>query len=124
MKSKLKKLLTSNPVNRLRNLLNYKPTISLKPVDPSTSVSDFFYWSTVNGFDTKIMLTNFSTQTLPEKPQDDHIKVLIYNEEGGLIKELEIILEPFKTIELQFSNLFKEKQGSFFIFHRLKDMNL
>ena len=63
MKNKIKKILTSNTINRLRNLINYKPTISLKPVDPNSSVSDF-YWNTCDSFDTRIMLTNFSTQTL------------------------------------------------------------
>ena len=82
MKNNIKKILTSNTINRLRNLINYKPTISLKPVDPNSSVSDFFYWNTCGSFDTRIMLTNFSTQTLPDNPQVDHIKVIIYDKKG------------------------------------------
>ena len=105
MKNKIKKILTSNSINRLRNLINYKPTISLKPIDPNSSVSDFFYWDTRNSFDTRIMLTNFSTQTLPDNPQVDNIKVIIFDNNGKKNKELNILLDPFETKELIFSEI-------------------
>lgn len=122
MKNKIRKILTSNSINRLRNLINYKPTISLKPIDPNSSVSDFFYWNTSNGFDTRIMLTNFSTQTLPDNPQVDQIKVIIYDKTGKKIKELEILLDPFETKELIFSEIINQDFGSFFVFHKLDNM--
>ena len=122
MKNKIKKILTSNSINRLRNLINYKPTISLKPIDPNSSVSDFFYWDTRNSFDTRIMLTNFSTQTLPDNPQVDNIKVIIYDNNGKKNKELNILLDPFKTKELIFSEIIDDNYGSFFVFHKLDNM--
>lgn len=122
MKNKLKILLKSNSFNKIRNLINYRPTISLKPINPRYSVSDFFYWSTCEGFDTKIMLTNFSTQTTPDTPQLDQIKIIIYNDKGSLLDEINYNLEPFQTIDFKFSNYFENKFGSFFVFHKLENM--
>ena len=105
----------------LRNFINIKPSISLKPNQPNSSVSDFFYWDTRNSFDTRMMLSNYSTQTLPNEPQNDLIKIFIYDNTGSLIKKIEILLKPFETIELIFSKIIENKYGSFFVFHKLNN---
>ena len=60
-------ILKSNFVRNIRNNLNIKPTIILKPNNITSPISDFFYWENNNDFKTKFFIFNLATHAIPEE---------------------------------------------------------
>lgn len=110
-------------VNIIRNKLLFKPSLYLKPKKNNLAVSDFFFWNCKNSFQTKFFITNLASQILPDIPQNDKIIILIFDNLGRKIDQVEIILSPFQTYEFIFDKKkFENKFGSFFIFHKFKNL--
>ena len=110
-------------VNIMRNKLLFKPSLYLKPKKNNLAVSDFFFWSCKDSFQTKFYITNLASQILPDIPQDDQINILIYDNLGNKIDDIDLILNPFETHEFIFDNKkFQNIYGSFFIFHKFKNL--
>ena len=103
--------LTFNPnfLNRfslyLRNLFNIKPVDTYYPTYSKASVSDFFYWECNKDFDTKFMLTNVASHIIPSFPQNDKVKIIIFDNLGLIIKSINYELSPYETKEIVFSQL-------------------
>ncbi len=114
-------LLSHNSIRYIRNLFNYRPTISYKPKTPDSTISDFFFWQADENLDTKFFLTNLASQILPEKKQNDLCDLFIYNQLGSLVKEIQINLNFFETKEIKFSDLNLKGFGSFFAFHKFEN---
>ena len=107
----------------LRNLLNIRPVDTYYPGYKKASVSDFFYWNCNNNLETKFMLTNVASHIIPDVPQEDEVKIIIFNNSGELIKKISYNLEPYQTKEIIFSKLGITGFGSFFVFHNFKSLN-
>ena len=107
----------------LRNLLNIRPVDTYYPGYKKASVSDFFYWNCNNNLETKFMLTNVASHIIPDVPQEDEVKIIIFNNSGELIKKISYNLEPYQTKEIIFSKLGIIGYGSFFVFHNFKSLN-
>ena len=120
----LRKFLKNNYFRFLRNFFLFKPTFSNYPYNAYSTISDYFYWRKDNEFDTKFMLTNLSSQIFPDKNEVDYVQFFIFNNNGILIKKIEINLEPFETKEVQFNLLNVEGYGSFFAFHHFESLNI
>ena len=64
MKKIIKKFLPNNLALFVRNNLNIKPLGYSYLKKNVVSVSDFFYWNTKDGYNTKINITNLASQAL------------------------------------------------------------
>tara|TARA_B100000579_G_C22845846_1_gene864252 strand:+ start:1349 stop:2158 length:810 start_codon:yes stop_codon:yes gene_type:complete len=110
-------------VNEIRNKFLFKPSIYLKPKSNDVSVSDFFFWSNKNQFETKFYITNLASQILPDLPQNDEVKIMIYDDQGNKIDLINLSLNPFETKEFLFNKkIFQNKFGSFFVFHNFREL--
>ena len=119
----LTSLKRSRVVNYLRNYILLKPSIYVSPKSKEVSVSDFFFWNCQNSFQTKFYITNLASQILPNISQNDHVKILIFDNHGSKIDEISFSLDPFETKEFIFQNdKYKNKYGSFFIFHKFENL--
>lgn len=108
----------------IRNNLLIKPSIYLKPKKKNLTVSDFFFWRCNEDFETKFFITNLASQILPDIKQVDKIKILVFENNGGLLETKDFILQPFETIEFVFNDSkFREKYGSFFVFHQFDKLD-
>jgi len=123
MKNFLINFLSKNFFRNIRNFLLIKPTFSLKPQNSKYTISDFFYWNQDNGFSTKFMLTNLSSQAYPDDNDIDYIKIIIFNNNGLKIKSISYELNPFQTIDLLFQDLNVSGYGSFCVFHKFNKLN-
>ena len=72
-------ILSNNTSRNIRNFLNIKPTLYLKPQDLNTTLSDFFYWKQNETFSTKFMLTNLSSQFFPENNEIDYVNIYVFS---------------------------------------------
>jgi len=106
----------------LRNQFNIKPVDTYYPNYVNASVSDFFYWNCQDEFNTKFMLTNIASHILPNIPQDDLVKLYIFDHKGKILKISDYLLKPYQTKEIIFSDFGYNNFGSFFVFHNFKDM--
>ncbi len=119
----LKSFKNNRIINDIRNKILFKPSIYLKPLSNDLSVSDFFFWSYKNSFQTKFYITNLASQILPDLPQKDDVKVLVYDDTGKLIDNVLISLDPFETKEFLFNKkIYENKFGSFFVFHSFNEL--
>jgi hypothetical protein len=118
-----KKILKNNYLRIFRNFFLIKPTFSNYPKNAYSTISDYFYWREEKEFSTKFMLTNLSSQIFPDKNEQDIIKIKIYSNNGFFIKEINIILDPFETKEVEFKSLDIKGFGSFFVFHYFTSLN-
>ncbi len=111
---------TSNFARNVRNYLNIKPSVYLKPESPEAPISDFIPWINVNNFETKFIITNLATYLFPSDKMEDEVLLLVYDNAGNKIVEKKYLLEFNKTFEVNFSDFNINGFGSFFIFHKLK----
>lgn len=107
----------------LRNFFNIKPVDTYYPTYSKASVSDFFYWESNNDFDTKFMLTNVASHVIPNFPQNDKVRIIIFDNLGLIIKSINYDLSPYETKEIIFSQLKIKGFGSFFVFHDFDNLN-
>ena len=115
-------LLKSNSLSyKIRNLLKFKPNIYLTPNIKNSSVSDFFYWRNDQEYETQFALMNIGSHILPKLKQNDFVNVFIYRDDGKFIKNLNFELNDLESTKINFDNFNIKGQGSFFIFHNLKN---
>ncbi len=107
----------------IRNSLNIRPVDTYYPNYEKACVSDFFYWVFDNNFNTKFMLTNISSHIMPSLPQEDNVKFIVYDHNGNILKQFNILLLPNETKEIIFSDLNIKGYGSFFVFHEFSRLN-
>ena len=120
----LKSLKKNRVINNIRNKILFRPSIYLKPISKDVSVSDFFFWLYKNNFQTKFYITNLASQILPDIPQKDEVKILVYDDLGNLIDKILLTLDPYETKELLFNKkIYENKFGSFFVFHKFKELD-
>ncbi len=114
-----KKLLSNDLSIFIRNFISFRPSIYYNAKDSKESVSDFFYWTYSNNYETKFILTNICSQVLPDYKQNDNVSIYIYDHLGNFLKKKEILLRPFETTNIYFNDDdFIGKYGSFFVFHK------
>lgn len=114
-----KKLFSNNLSIFIRNFLSYRPSIYYNANNKNESISDFFYWTFADGFETKFILTNICSQVLPDLNQNDNVSIYIFDNNGNFLKKKEILLIPFETRFVKFNDEeLKGKYGSFFVFHK------
>ena len=111
----MKKLISNNLVRKFRNFISFFPTPYYFPSKEHHNVSDFFFWTNENGYNTKFQLINLSSNITPEDPVTESVKFFIYDENGKKIDEKSCSVEPFELKEVKFDE-YKGK-GSFFAFH-------
>ena len=109
-------------ISSVRNILNFKPTLSYLPDNKKASVSDLFYWECRKNFDTKFILTNVASHVIPNIIQNDNVNFIVFNNIGKIILEKNYKLKPYETIEIIFSDLNLNGYGSFLIFHNFNNL--
>ena len=121
MKKIIKNLLTNKLSLFLRNNLNIKPLGYTYLKKNVISVSDFFYWNTREGYNTKINITNLASQVLPDIQQNCNVIFIFFNSLGKIIFQKEIILEYFDSFSFDVSEYCKNDFGSVAIFQSFKN---
>ena len=76
----MKKLISNNLVRKFRNFISFFPTPYYFPSKHHHNVSDFFFWTNENGYNTKFQLVNLSSNITPEDPVTESVKFFIYDE--------------------------------------------
>lgn len=104
-----------------RNNLNIRPNGYNYIKSELISISDFFFWNTSNGYDTKINITNLASQVLPNINQSCDVDFFFYDAKGKLILTEQINLEYFQSYNFQISKKIPNKYGSLAIFHKFKN---
>ena len=110
--------LRSNFIRNIRNNLNIKPTIILKPDKITSPISDFFYWENNNDFKTKFFIFNLATHAIPEEEIDDEVKIFVFDSLGHKVFDKIIHLKHNQIHELIFDEIKLEGAGSFLVFHK------
>ena len=121
MKNLIKYFLSNNLSLFIRNNFNIKPLGYSYLEKNVISVSDFFYWNTNDGFNTKINITNLASQVLPDIQQDCGVLFIFYDSNGKIIFKKEIFLEYFESYSFEVSKYCKDNFGSVAIFQSFKN---
>ena len=123
MKNIFKNLLTNNLSLFLRNNLNIRPLGYTYIKKNVTSVSDFFFWNTSKGYNTKINITNLASQVLPEIQQKCLVVFIFFNSSGKIIYTKEITLEYFESYSFEVAKYCKNNFGSLAIFQSFENFD-
>lgn len=123
MKTYLKKFLSNNFTLFFRNNLNIRPLGYSYMKKNVLSVSDFFFWNTINNFNTKINITNLASQVLPNINQKCNVIFIFYDNLGNIIKKKEKTLDYFESFSFVVSDYFKNSFGSLAIFQNFKNFD-
>ena len=121
MKKLIKKFLPNNLTLFIRNNLNIKPLGYTYLKKNVVSVSDFFYWNTKDGFNTKINITNLASQVLPNIKQKCDVIFYFFDSFGKIIFQKEITLGYFESSSFEVSEYCKDNFGSLAIFQNFKN---
>ncbi len=117
LRLKAKTLFNSNVGFRLRHLLRYRPPMAFKPSDKKASVSDMFFWKEDERWETMFNLTNIGTSILPDEPIEDHVVLIILDDQGNTILEKNYVLKPHEMKRILFKDFKLKGKGSFACFH-------
>ena len=117
----IRDILKNNLALFIRNNLNIKPSGYTYLKDDLISVSDFFYWNTLEKNNTKINITNLASQVLPNIVQDCKVHFIFYDSNGNIIYEFKKNLAYFKSYSFLVSDLCPNNYGSMLIFHNFNN---
>ena len=123
MKKHFKKILTNNFSLFIRNNLNIKPLGYTYLKKNVISVSDFFYWNTSDGYNTKVNITNLASQVLPDIKQNCSVVFFFFNSFGKIIYQKEITLEYFESYSFEVAKYCNDDFGSVAIFQSFKNFD-
>ena len=124
MKLLLKKLFNLKQVIYLRNLINFRPVkINKKILNGNTSVSDSFCWRTDKGFKTIVKFSDipFSFYNI----ENSYAEIIIFSKKNELIKKVQFEKINYlnELIISKESLNGVEDYGTFFIFHKFKNLS-
>lgn len=119
----MNKIYSNNYAYKIRNLFKIRPNLYITPPKKNKSVSDFFYWSNIKDFQTQFALMNIGSHILPNLKQKDNIEIYIYNYDGKFLKKLNFVLDDLQSIKINFSKYNLNGFGSFFVFHKLDNLD-
>ena len=123
MKKIYKSLLANNLSLFLRNNFNIKP-LGYRYIKKNViSVSDFFYWNTSEGYNTKVNITNLASQVLPEIQQKCLVVFIFFDSFGKIIFKKEINLEYFESYSFEVSKYCNNNFGSLAIFQAFENFD-
>ena len=123
MKKIFKNIFQNNLSLFIRNNLNIKPLGYTYTKKNIISVSDFFYWNTSKGYNTKINITNLASQVLPDIQQKSHVIFIFFNSLGKIIYQKEINLEYFESYSFEVAKYCNDDFGSVAIFQSFKNFD-
>jgi len=121
MVSLIRDILKNNLALFIRNNLNIKPSGYRYFKEDLISVSDFFYWNTLEKNNTKINITNLASQVLPNIDQDCQVQFIFYDSNGNIIYEFKKNLAYFKSYSFLVSDFCPNNFGSMLIFHNFNN---
>jgi hypothetical protein len=119
----LKKIYSNQLAFKVRNSLKIRPNIYITPTQNNAPVSDFFYWKNDEEYETQFALMNIGSHILPNIKQKDSITIFIYSNNGIFLKKLNFVLNDLECIKLNFSDYALKGYGSFFVFHKLENLD-
>ena len=99
-----KSLIANNLSLFLRNNLNIKP-LGYRYIKKNViSVSDFFYWNTSEGYNTKVNITNLASQVLPEIQQKCLVVFIFFDSHGKIIFKKKLVSNILSLTVLKYQN--------------------